>query len=188
MGLIFQSKLTRYNLESKPIGFDSREYGYLVLTLEYFDVEFVPNSTTEEPQIESTVDGIKLIEEEIKLKSAIPPIKIRFVPDPKLSVNQIMEFKKLHTDMRMVLSRCQADGGLSLIYRDNKLYLKICHYTSEMEISIKPDNFSQIQEILDQICVVISTNTFFKLDLKELKKTGRKTYHEVSNYLWSYFR
>jgi hypothetical protein len=180
MGLVFKPKLTRYNLEGKVVEFNSREYGYLILELEYFDVEIKTVNPEE-------VTG-ELIEEEIRLKTAVPPLKVRFVPDPKLSVNQIMEFKKFHTDMRMTLSRSQGDGGLSIIYRNGQIYFKLCHYTSEIEIGVDQKHLSQIGRILDQICIVISTNTFFKLDLKEIKKSGRKTYQEVTNYLWSYFR
>ena len=161
--MIFRTNLTRFNLEHKPIPFDSREYGYLILLVEYLDID---------------EDGVT--------RRVVPPVKIRFVPDPKLSVNQLMEFKKLHTDMRLYLSRNQADGCLKVSLRDGKLFFTICHYTSEMEVPVDSVNFDQIRQILDELSIVISTNTFFQLDLKEIRTNTGRQLNEWKGYLMNF--
>jgi len=163
--MLFQSYLTRFNEENKPIALDSREYGYLVLQLKYIAED---NSDTD---------------------ALIVPIKIRFIPDSHLSVNQIMEFKKLHTNMRLILSRqsgTHPEESLKLSFREEKLYITITNKYSQMELQLPEESRSHIQLLLDQLSIVISSNTFFQLDLQEIKQTGKKQYQEWRNYLWSY--
>jgi len=99
-----------------------------------------------------------------------------------------MGFKNFNADMRMILNHNQADGGLKMCFRDGQLSFHLMHYTSEIEIRIPEPDLPQIAKILDQLCIVVSTNTFFKLDLVEVKQSAKKTYQEISNYLWSAWR
>ena len=211
--MFFKARLTRYNVEDKEVPHNSREYGYLVLVIEYYIITAQPaaQARTHTPDVPQSDRWIEADGEDERtharsaiarepmppsssaFKLLVPPIRIKFVPDPLLSVNQIMEFKKLHSDMRMFLSRptscsdlSEFHGGcLKLAHQNNKMYLTVCHYTADMTITIENDNFASILEVLDQLCIVVSTNTFFKLDLKEVKNTASKQYNDWRNYLWS---
>jgi hypothetical protein len=217
--VLFRSRLLRYNVQGQELSHNSREYGYLVLTLEYLDSSPMPAPTNtlvpdQAPNTERWVENDE--EDEPKaprqsststtmhhrsttrigvLKLVVPPIKVRFVPDGKLSVNQIMEFKKLHNEMHLTLSRNQLDGCLKLCYipasdaqSSEKMILKICHYTSEVSFAVLPEHFGSIIDMLDQLCVVVASNTFYQLDLQDVKQTGARQWDEWKNYLVNYLK
>ena len=193
----YRMQLSRFNSAHQPVHFNSREHGYLVLTL--YQIQTVVSSrspdeagwieSNEVPESEGNASTGDSADESVGIKTgfSVNPIKIRFIPDPKLSVNQIIEFKHLASDMRMILSQ-QSDGGLKIVYHNGHLSFVLSHYTSEIEVRIPEPDIAQIQTILDQLCIVVSTNTFFRLDLVEIKNSTKKNFQEVTNYLWSVWR
>jgi hypothetical protein len=190
--MFFKSTLKRFNSENVEIAYDSKEYGYLTLKLEYTDLQdsLKKEKNTQweyETKQYMEYDESKTHEKQIHC-NIIPPIIIKFVPDGKLSVNQIMEFKKMHTDMRMFLSKKNNDGALKIVYKDNKLNLIMSHFNNECCIPIERENIPSILKILDQLCIVVSTNTFFELDLKEVSVASTQYYHNIKNYGMKFFR